>query len=727
MYDKNELEKKIDQFLVQIQTDKEQYFSLLLTMAKFHKYSIEQQIGLCLYAPKSFTACATEEQWKKFYGREILKTAIGIPILEDKPSVNDVRIVYDVADTFAEHNEEKSPDLLWRYSDKEHGKLINDLVNGDNDTPAKVILLCKHLAEKKNLPAYNLVATNTAYIVLNRLGYDPHLYMNKELEKVSLKNQNIVTVLKDSNELSKQLLNPIGIHIKNKRRELNEQHYENTLLRSLEQTFGEVYANRTAGDIPGNDAAGDASNISTTDGGGVQQEILDFSGSNDGIGKRYGRTESPKANGMGRESEQHPVESAGAIDGGNIPIEPGNVLIDEVNEKIETAIHGLSKHFGMDEGELRKFLSLQLNHSNINEYGYFDKLKNTVDKDKAKEYFEKIEGGEVKPFKVNIKIDHLLRSFIVDGKIPEFGEVSIQKTRIADDEMGEQKPVESAEVGPKGTLTVSSEHGKKVLKGGFKKQVFQKNVAAIRVLKQLEHEEREATEAERVVLQGYAGFGGLPDAFDESVSAWKDEYALLRELLTEEEYRAARASTLTAHFTLDVVIKSMYQGLSNIGFNKGVILEPGCGSGRFFANMPPEMSDGSQVYGVELDSLTGRIAQKVYPEHSISIQGFETTKFANESFDLAIGNVPFGEYKLNDPAYKNENFLIHDYFLAKMMDQVRPGGIVAAITSKGTMDKKDTKVREYLARRGELVKAIRLPNNAFKDAGTESNCGYFVF
>lgn len=253
---------------------------------------------------------------------------------------------------------------------------------------------------------------------------------------------------------------------------------------------------------------------------------------------------------------------------------------------------------------------------------------------------------------------------------------------------------------------------------GYKKTVFQKNIEAIYLLKTLEEEEREASSTEKDILKNYIGFGGLAEAFDDGNSSWEEEYSQLVEVLSPEEYKAARASVLNAHYTSDIIVKNMYQALHNMGFEEGSVLEPSCAIGGFFEHMPESMKK-SQLYGVEIDPLTGRIAQKIHPEANIHITGFEKTQFNDNTFDLAIGNVPFGDYKVNDPAYNKENFLIHDYFLAKMIDKVRPGGLVAVITTKGTLDKKDPSVRAYLAQKADLVHAVRLPNNAFKAAGTE--------
>ena len=244
---------------------------------------------------------------------------------------------------------------------------------------------------------------------------------------------------------------------------------------------------------------------------------------------------------------------------------------------------------------------------------------------------------------------------------------------------------------------------------------FNNNVRAIRLLKKLEAEDRLAAPEEQAILAQYVGWGGLADCFDERHS----KYAELKALLTEDEYTAARASTLTAFYTPPIVIRAMYQALENLGFQRGNLLEPSCGIGNFIGMRPESLSD-SKVYGIELDSISGRIAQQLYQNSGIAVQGFEKTDLPDSFFDAAIGNVPFGSFKLPDKRYDKHNFLIHDYFFARTLDKVRPGGIVAFVTSKGTMDKENPNIRRYLAQRADLLGAIRLPNNTFKSAaGTE--------
>ena len=251
------------------------------------------------------------------------------------------------------------------------------------------------------------------------------------------------------------------------------------------------------------------------------------------------------------------------------------------------------------------------------------------------------------------------------------------------------------------------------------KEKYRRNIQAIKLLKTLEQEKRLADESEQEILAQYVGWGGLSEAFDGTKNAWRNEYLELKNLLSAEEYKAARESTLTAFYTPQTVITAIYQGLANLGFTNGNILEPSCGVGNFFGALPESMNV-SRLYGVELDKISGSIAKMLYQKANIQVLGFEHTDFSDNFFDAVIGNVPFGQFKVQDKRYDKENFLIHDFFFAKALDKVRPNGVVAFVTSKGTLDKENAKVRKYLAQRAELLGAIRLPNNTFtKNAGTE--------
>ena len=284
-----------------------------------------------------------------------------------------------------------------------------------------------------------------------------------------------------------------------------------------------------------------------------------------------------------------------------------------------------------------------------------------------------------------------------------------------------ETPKEQPQIDKSGAVNfhIAPETEESAGKGFAAKEKFCQNVEAIRTLEKIEGENRIATPEEQEILAKYVGWGGLADAFDETKANWASEYQELKSLLSAEEYNSARESTLNAHYTSPVIIKAIYDAMERMGFSKGNILEPAMGIGNFFGMLPENMQE-SRLYGVELDGITGRIARQLYPNADVKITGFEKTDYPNDFFDVAIGNVPFGQYKVADRAYDKHNLLIHDYFFAKALDKVRPGGVVAFVTSKGTMDKKSPEVRKYLAQRAELLGAIRLPNTAFKEnAGTE--------
>ena len=314
------------------------------------------------------------------------------------------------------------------------------------------------------------------------------------------------------------------------------------------------------------------------------------------------------------------------------------------------------------------------------------------------------EPDEDKPPLTDEELDELPISTVMDGKVQTFPDAA------ALDEALNAEPAPE----PAGNFHITDDH----LGEGGAKQKYARNIEAIRTLFKLEQEHRGATAEEQQVLSQYVGWGGLSDAFDPGKDSWAKEYAELKGLLSEDEYVAARSSTLNAHYTSPTVIRGIYDAVERMGFRSGNILEPSMGVGNFFGMLPDTMQD-SRLYGVELDSITGRIAKKLYPQADITVAGFETTD-RRDFYDLAVGNVPFGNYKVNDKAYNKLGFSIHNYFFAKAIDQVRPGGVVAFVTSRYTMDSKDSTARKHMAERADLLGAIRLPNNAFRaNAGTD--------
>ena len=307
---------------------------------------------------------------------------------------------------------------------------------------------------------------------------------------------------------------------------------------------------------------------------------------------------------------------------------------------------------------------------------------------------------QVMPELTDEELDELPISTVMDGKVQTFPDAAALE--------------EALNAVPAGNFHITDDH----LGEGGAKQKYARNIEAIRTLFQLEQEHRGATAEEQQLLSQYVGWGGLADAFNPNKDGWAKEYAELKGLLSEDEYAAARSSTLNAHYTSPTVIRGIYDAVERMGFQSGNILEPSMGVGNFFGMLPTSMAD-SRLYGVELDSITGRIAKKLYPQADITVAGFETTD-RRDFYDLAVGNVPFGQYRVNDKAYNKLGFSIHNYFFAKAIDQIRPGGVVAFVTSRYTMDSKDSTARKHMAERADLLGAIRLPNNAFKaNAGTE--------
>ena len=311
---------------------------------------------------------------------------------------------------------------------------------------------------------------------------------------------------------------------------------------------------------------------------------------------------------------------------------------------------------------------------------------------------------QVEPELSDEELDELPISTVVDGKVQTFPDAAALDKAVNAEPESE----------PVGNFHITDEH----LGEGGAKQKYARNIEAIKTLFQLEQEHRGATAEEQQVLSQYVGWGGLSDAFDPGKDSWAKEYAELKGLLSEDEYAAARSSVLNAHYTSPTVIRGIYDAVERMGFRSGNILEPSMGVGNFFGMLPDTMAD-SRLYGVELDSITGRIAKMLYPQADITVAGFETTD-RRDFYDLAVGNVPFGQYKVNDKAYNKLGFSIHNYFFAKAIDQVRPGGVVAFVTSRYTMDSKDSTARKHMAERADLLGAIRLPNNAFRaNAGTD--------
>ena len=402
------------------------------------------------------------------------------------------------------------------------------------------------------------------------------------------------------------------------------------------------------------------------------------------------------------------------------------IIEEPIEEKYEYQYHlGDRVYIGADEYEI-----LSIGISNVVLYDFRYPLFN---REMSKEEFDrkvqenpandhlKVKVSDIKD-NINEESSNIEENVKEEISLPIEEEPKVQEENIVPVfEKKKSNKIKSFDIHPE--ISTSDRNQFKItndnLGEGSPREKFNNNVEAIRVLKKCEEENRFATPQEQEILSKYVGWGGLPQAFDEKDYSWSNEYSILKNLLDEKEYSQARESTLTAFYTPPVVIRSMYKALENMGLKTGNILEPSCGVGNFIGMLPDSLED-CKLYGVELDSISGRIARQLYHKSTVAVQGYEDTNLPNSFFDVAVGNVPFGDFKVLDKKYDKHKFLIHDYFFAKTLDKVRPGGVIAFITSKGTLDKENPSVRKYIAQRADLLGAIRLPNNTFKaNAGTE--------
>lgn len=627
MTSKESLLAENSQFLADVKNNPERYVEFLNTMAKFHKYSLAQQINLFFHAPASTVAVATAPIWNSTLGWQLEENAPGIEILDSTST--DVEKVYDFRYTDKYKAGTQPESILWSFREDEHKEILDNMFPGEGSLAERMMDSFTAAAERYNaldgisekISDTELYALSCSYIMLQRLGYNAEDELGMQFMLHDWQDFNAEFMLSQVNSMTGNMLTPIGLIIKNQEKAKEETRSDESNGRQRDE-LGE------GGNSSGESVSGAV--------GERPEKLLD-------------------------EREAEPVAGDAAEgDGEKLPDELSGGIQPESGSSGEAA-DGEKRHTGAaSTGDV------------------VPGVRGTA------------EPGEGDSPGVPAEGD--LRDGLTDIDLGSFDF----------------------------TADMSSAKGKRA--------VFAINLAAIKLAKELEAAGRPALPNERELLKNYRGFGGIPEVFDEFNKSWENEYDALRDTLTAAEYAAAKGSVLNAHYTSPEVIQGIYKVLEKMGFQGGNILEPAVGSGRFFEEMPQTMKEGSNLFGVELDSLTSRIAALAHPEAEITNQGFEVTKFANNSFDLAISNVPFGDYKMRaDLPYRDKGMLLHDYFIAKMVDQVRPGGIVAAITSSGTLDKHNSKSREYIARRAELVGAFRLPYTAFKGAGTEVTTDILFF
>lgn len=677
----------------------QKWMDCLQTASRLYQYPFADQLLIYAQRPNA-TACAYMEQWNEKMHRWVNAGSTGIAVIRSQNGERRLGYLFDIADTHPVKGA-KQP-WTWQFS-QEYEAVVSQAFAEQygtvalEDIPSQLMeyaarAAAEHCKEYLSDMQYrktnsfleelddqstevtfrNLLTASVQYMVLSRCGLDPSGYLNED-DFRAITNFNTPRMFyhlgNAVSQTGKEVLQTISRTIRNAVRTAQMQE-------ALEKEEGSI---DNAGNHIPNDGRLSDSRIRTAQ---VEQtgEIRADAGAVSEAGAQRDLYRASADGGTGRAPQGDRAESdrtdgtAHQPDGRQGGLERGAQSdrsdgMDSQDEQHPAKSRG--------DGEKRDYLRL-------------DQIEQITLLEAAEEQSEQeTEQKAVEKSTAFFAMPRLEESDSPDEVQAIEQATKAQNFRITDEHLGEGGP----------------------------KQKYQRNVQAIQTLKQIEAENRTATQEEQEILSQYVGWGGLADAFDDRKENWKKEYAQLKELLTPEEYESARGSVLNAHFTSPTVIRAIYNAVENMGVVPGNILEPACGTGNFFGLLPESLQQ-SKLYGVELDDLTGQIARQLYPQAEITISGFEKTS-RRDFYDLVVGNVPFGEYRVADKEYDRLGFPIHDYFLAKSIDQLRPGGIMAVVTSMYTMDKKNPSARQYLAKRADLLGAVRLPNNAFQaNAGT---------
>ena len=736
----------------------EDWTSFLTTVGRLYKYPYHEQLMIYAQRPDA-TACAEYAPWNNTMNRYVRRGSKGIALLDPSGDTLKLKYVFDISDTAGRENSRRP--FLWdmqEYHKEPILEMLKDKFDIEDNTLSDAFYNIarnmskeyydnnkediRYLIENSYLEEYDegnirmafedAATVSTTYTLMKRCGLDAEGYFTHEdfLSIFDFNTADTVALLGTAvSEQSEQIFRQISLTIIKTERERSEKYERNHLQqeRGLSGTRPNI---DTSIRQQGPESIRQIRKNEETISSGEQETIIPFPSpiretipspvrnrpdSQQEVGTDHeGFTENADptgqnetSDGMGGLHEQSESTGRGNdTDGINIQLTlfpSEQEQIQRITEK-ERVNKPLSNSVLPDEPT--NFPAIHQPQDELIEFEEPAEI-NIIPFEKGDTIY--LENGtlflieEITDYHVTLRDPSLLYPILRSESKESF-------LRLIELYPQSQASQEKAE-----NFRITDEY----LGEGSKREKFTRNVAAITTLQTIEKEHRPATKEEQETLSHYVGWGGLSEVFDKDNSSFSSEFAQLKSLLSDDEYSMARASTLNAHYTSPTVIKAIYDAVERMGFSTGNILEPACGIGHFFGLLPDSMQ-GSNLYGVELDSITGRIAKQLYPNANISITGFEKTELPDSFFDLAIGNVPFGNYKLSEKRYDNNNFLIHDHFFAKALDKVRPGGVVAFITSKGTMDKQNPDVRRYLAQRAELLGAIRLPNNAFlKNAGTE--------
>ncbi len=732
-----EAKRRFNSVQERVMTDGETWGNFLTCAAHNHKYPFRDQLLIYDQRPNA-TACAGIDLWNSRFDRWINKGTKSVRLLSEDGKT--VRHVFDITDTHPGFGHEfDEPPYVWQMEPEDIqdvSVLLRETYNveGYGGLRRQLQDIAENIAQgftmQYGLFDEGFVENSLAYYLMTRCGLDPH-EANLDLGGVAnLTPEQMLTLGEAMNGAAREVLDVVEVIVR-------ENHTDRSVEERAERERtagwgidGEPYDRRGAdtGREPRVRGAGDEGRGGLDDlpGGGLDRggesrpaggfpdegerrnDLREDSGHLDSVHDHEPETAAPAVDKVRPDEAQvlGGVEGENSLGDGR---EPSDTLLPDAGT-------GTGDEAGADErvdeerlaaGQEREPDGVGTPHEQFGPSGGGDSdqkpdLQLSFDFDQQREP-EQTQAPSAED---------------TSDTPPTVQEPETQETPVNE----EPEPPVREKPEPEVSQTRQNFHITDDNLGlGGAKTKFNRNIAAIRTLKAIESENRLATPEEQETLSQYVGWGGLPQAFDENNAEWSNEYTELKSVLTDDEYRAARGSTLNAHYTSPMIARSIYETLERMGFSKGNILEPSCGIGNFFGVLPESMVQ-SKLYGVELDSITGRIARQLYQKADIKIDGYERTHFQDNFFDVAIGNVPFGSYRVVDGEHKYDktDFRIHDYFFAKTLDKVRPGGVVAFITSKGTLDKANPSVRQYLAQRAELLGAVRLPNNAFKgNAGTE--------
>ena len=678
---KNKIDWVIKTGNEKVKSSIEEYKKFLKVMGSNYKYSVSAQLNIYCINPNA-KACAEFDFWKDKIGRVVKYKEKGIPVYIQEKGRRKLTYIFDISQT--KQLSEKDKFKLWKF-ETEHREIFQRL-SGISEFDKGKDQVVKDFSKNLNLKKYdienkevlrNLIEKSITIAVNERLGVPENIEFSEDEKKVLKDIFNKECFNKISNEISictKNILTKINREIKqNPLEKAFNVRYIDSREREIKNNINEEIDNEDERNDQQQRILGRGWNLySDNQGNTVRRSRGNLQSRND---KQSVRDISAKLGNSRRDRERevrHLGESEASLFGGR---EPDGIGKLNEQQPIDETFNGSTGADREIQGERNA-----KNDGNLGNNRRFEKRKSN---------------GMGRTLQQPSLFDERNNSETIHRSINQSEKGELQTPSL--------------------NFRIKKENQTEKLTPN---QRLEDNINAIRVLKSLN--ENQANEHEKEILSKYVGWGGLADVFDEKKKGqWENARNYLKEVLTSEEYSNARESTLTAFYTPKVIIDTIYKGLKNLGFEKGSILEPSCGIGNFIGNLPEEFS-GSKFYGVELDSLSGNIAKKLYPESNIQIKGFEKTVFPNNSFDIAIGNVPFGDFKVADRDYNRNNFMIHDYFFAKSIDKVKNGGIIAFVTSSGTLDKKDASVRKYIGERTEFLGAIRLPNNIFKGiAGTE--------